>query len=93
MSQASLPNFGMFAKRNIQHVVQHPSSRAATNIKQEEISSFERSSHFYERSRESEASYLRRSTSTYHVSPPDTLRGRTRDRIYRNGPYTPIIER
>ncbi|XP_072157551.1 uncharacterized protein spen isoform X2 [Bemisia tabaci] len=83
--QPPLPALPLYASSRFQH-------GAATNIKQEEISSFERSSHFYERSRESEASYLRRSTSTYHVSPPDTLRGRTRDRIYRNGPYTPIIE-
>uniref|UniRef100_A0A1B6D8R2 Msx2-interacting protein n=1 Tax=Clastoptera arizonana TaxID=38151 RepID=A0A1B6D8R2_9HEMI len=60
----------------------------------EEISSFERSSHFYERERERRdgEAYLRRSSSTYHVAPSEPLRGRTRDRLYRNGPYTPIIE-
>ncbi|RZF37011.1 hypothetical protein LSTR_LSTR004699 [Laodelphax striatellus] len=62
----------------------------------DEITGFERSSHFYERRGEGDATaaYLRRPpASTYHVSaqePP--LRGRTRDRLYRNGPYTPIIE-
>ncbi|XP_021929179.1 msx2-interacting protein-like [Zootermopsis nevadensis] len=35
--------------------------------------------------------YLRRPASAYHVTDP--LRGRTRDRVYRNGPYTPLIER
>ncbi|PSN39346.1 hypothetical protein C0J52_21870 [Blattella germanica] len=54
----------------------------------EDHASFERSSHFYER-REGDA-YLRRPTSAYHVTDP--LRGRTRDRLYRNGPYTPLIE-
>ncbi|KAJ9592197.1 hypothetical protein L9F63_001313, partial [Diploptera punctata] len=55
----------------------------------EDHASFERSSHFYER-REGDG-YLRRPTSAYHVTDP--LRGRTRDRLYRNGPYTPLIER
>jgi hypothetical protein len=55
----------------------------------EDHATFERSSHFYER-REGDA-YLRRPASAYHVSDP--LRGRTRDRVYRNGPYTPLIER
>lgn len=61
----------------------------------EEISSFERSSHFYERERERRDgdAYLRRPASTYHVAPSEPLRGRARDRLYRNGPYTPIIER
>ncbi|XP_054269118.1 protein split ends-like isoform X4 [Macrosteles quadrilineatus] len=60
----------------------------------EEISSFERSSHFYERERERRDgdAYLRRASSTYHVPAAEPLRGRTRDRHYRNGPYAPIIE-
>ncbi|XP_046673537.1 protein split ends isoform X3 [Homalodisca vitripennis] len=60
----------------------------------EEISSFERSSHFYERERDRRDgdAYLRRASSTYHVTAAEPLRGRTRDRHYRNGPYTPIIE-
>lgn len=60
----------------------------------EEINSFERSSHFYERERDRRDgdAYLRRASSTYHVA-AEPLRGRTRDRHYRNGPYTPIIER
>ncbi|XP_033609160.1 protein split ends isoform X5 [Cryptotermes secundus] len=49
----------------------------------------DRSSHFYER-REGDA-YLRRSATTYHVADP--LRGRTRDRLYRNGPYTTLLDR
>lgn len=49
----------------------------------------DRSSHFYER-RDGDA-YLRRPATTYHVADP--LRGRTRDRLYRNGPYTPLLER
>lgn len=49
----------------------------------------DRSSHFYER-RDGDA-YLRRPAATYHVADP--LRGRTRDRLYRNGPYTPLLER
>ncbi|XP_069682779.1 protein split ends-like isoform X5 [Periplaneta americana] len=55
----------------------------------EDHATFERSSHFYER-REGDA-YLRRQASAYHVTDP--LRGRTRDRLYRNGPYTPLIDR
>jgi hypothetical protein len=49
----------------------------------------DRSSHFYER-RDGDA-YLRRPATTYHVADP--LRGRTRDRLYRNGPYTSLLER
>nr|CAD7605737.1 unnamed protein product [Timema genevievae] len=57
----------------------------------EDHASFERSSHFYER-REGDA-YLRRGPApAYHVTAPDPLRGRTRDRLYRNGPYSQLIE-
>lgn len=64
----------------------------------EEITTFDRSSHFYER-RDGTENYVRRTpSSAYHVvSPSESLRSRTRDRdrIYRNGPshYTPILER
>lgn len=63
----------------------------------EDITTFDRSSHFYER-RDGAENYVRRPASAYHVvSPSDSLRGRTRerDRLYRNGPphYTPILER
>ncbi|EEB11614.1 hypothetical protein Phum_PHUM127450 [Pediculus humanus corporis] len=68
-------------------------------------STFERTSHFYERgtstpgtplptpgTRSEVDGYLRRS-SVYHT-PPDPLRGRPRDRSYRNGPpYTSGTER
>nr|CAD7197647.1 unnamed protein product [Timema douglasi] len=58
----------------------------------EDHASFERTSHFYER-REGDA-YLRRGPApAYHVTAPDPLRGRTRDRLYRNGPYSQLIER
>ncbi|CAH1406627.1 unnamed protein product [Nezara viridula] len=54
-------------------------------------SSFDRSSHFYDR--EGAGGYIRRSGS-YHSQGESLSRNRTRDRTaYRNGPYTPIIER
>ncbi|XP_024220048.1 protein split ends isoform X3 [Halyomorpha halys] len=53
-------------------------------------SSFDRSSHFYDR--EGAGGYIRRSGS-YHSQGESLSRNRTRDRTaYRNGPYTPIIE-
>ncbi|BES92657.1 SPOC domain [Nesidiocoris tenuis] len=62
--------------------------------------SFERSSHFYERGERTETSasgYIRRGGSSsasgaYH-SAESLSRSRARDRLYRNGPYTPLIER
>ncbi|XP_014262503.1 protein split ends isoform X3 [Cimex lectularius] len=77
--------------------------RFSTHGGSEDLSgSFERSSHFYERSERSEgsggSSYLRRSgtasatTGGYHTT-ESISRSRARDRIYRNGPYTPLIER
>nr|CAD7425499.1 unnamed protein product [Timema monikensis] len=65
--------------------------RAVVRVPPEDHASFERTSHFYER-REGDA-YLRRGPApAYHVTAPDPLRGRTRDRLYRNGPYSQLIE-
>ncbi|XP_065210776.1 protein split ends isoform X2 [Planococcus citri] len=79
--------------------LRHPppySSPRFTHGPSEEITTFDRSSHFYER-RDGTENYVRRPPSAYHVvSPSDSLRGRTRerDRLYRNGPshYTPILD-
>ncbi|KAI5712343.1 hypothetical protein M8J75_007586 [Diaphorina citri] len=57
----------------------------------EEVPFDRSSSHFYAGEGET---YARRSSSTYHSSSSsssENLRGRPRDRLYRNGPY-PIIE-